>query len=106
MPSEHATSSTSLHFVEWFIGGGTTFGTTTCASSEDAPCRQHCPEGCQSTPCEHELVSGDCTVTEWFDNDGLDNCCGYEADVPLRAGRINVRWNGDYYSWEYADARE
>ena len=101
--TESRQASTSRHSISWYIDAGSIYGLTVCESDESAACRQHCPEGCETWPCGHELVSGDCNVVEWFDNDGLDNCCAYEVSRHLRDGAITVKWEGDFWSWEYAD---
>lgn len=77
-----------------------------CDAPEGSACRVWCDEGCEydteTHRTEHELMdTGECIILGWLAEDPLDAYVGHEA--PTRSGPIRPIWEGDYYSWEYAD---
>lgn len=74
-----------------------------CDAAEGAPCRMECPDGCEVWPCEHGLVdSGQCLELEWLADDYLMELYDGKPHEPC-SGPITIEWQGDYYTWRYAD---
>lgn len=95
------------HTINWRIEQEFITGRLVCTEPPESDCRMVCPEGCESWPCEHELVDGGaCNPIEFIENsDGPVFCYG-GPEAPLRDGEVVFTWNGDYYEWDYADVIE
>lgn len=78
-----------------------------CDANAGAPCRLWCDHGCEyihGHEADELRDQGRCVQIEgWFD-DVFDAYSGRTA--PLRSGSVDFIWEGDYYTWRYADERE
>jgi hypothetical protein len=96
--------------------GGPVRAHFSCTAPEGSSCRQKCSRGCDSeeisTVCgesgSHDFVDGGwtpgkCNVTDWLGEAGMwdESYDGLDADV--RSGPIEATWEGDYYTWDYAE---
>lgn len=78
-----------------------------CDAPEGASCRMWCDEGCEFGTLEHWenhtlRDQGYCTQTEgWFDEEPLELYAGPATE--LRSGPIDLIWDGDCFTWRYAD---
>jgi hypothetical protein len=94
------------HYIRPVLWGGVVSADWTCTAEAGAECRKHCPEGCPTWPCDHELVdSGACMAIDWLENeDWRDLYDGPETTV--RNAEVTLRWDGEGYVWHYADLRD
>ena len=73
-----------------------------CTAPAGAPCHMVCDrsECVESCGCEEPTYRdiGECNYIEWLNNgdDLMENGSGV-AELP-----IDVKWEGDYYSWSFA----
>lgn len=95
--------------------GGPVRAQFSCTAPEGSSCRQVCSHGCDaeemSTICRdsdsHDFIDGtwpegQCNVTDWLSEGTWDESYdGLDADV--RSGPIVASWEGDYYTWDYAE---
>lgn len=80
-----------------------------CDAPEGADCRLECPERCdawgEAGQCEHESIyrdSGECRVLPWLESATWDETYS-GAPTQVRSGRVVVEWDGDGYTWHYAE---
>ncbi len=82
----------------------------TCLGGSDARCHQWCArctegqnEACSCTDPTPLTDQGRCLPTEWLNEDEVLACLDtIGVDTPARSGLIDIAWNGDSYSWTYA----
>ena len=89
------------HRVEYRISGPDVWALLKCDEPEGAQCRLICPDGCESWPCEHELVdAGHCNEIEFIGNAGLalEFREGTE-ETGVVDGEVTINWDGDMYVW-------
>ena len=99
--------SDRLHRIEVTIDtDGGIDAAIVCDAPEGASCRTWCDEGCEFGTSEHWenhtlRDQGYCTQVEgWFDDPF--ECYG-GSTAPLRSGPVDLIWEGDYFTWRYAD---
>ena len=118
------------HSIEWTISHDHLAWTIRCENPPGSGCNTFCrEESCEETgvlsesdgeggfrhPYEHEDDNGvltnvwhtthvdGCTISDWIDNsDGAATCYAGEK-TPVRDGPILLTWEGDDWSWTYAD---
>lgn len=110
------------HFVQHFLRSGDYVSTEfSCTAPEGASCRMACQtcmneqrERCEcgfstfNVECEDRLPDmrdqGCCIQLPWLTEDAPEEC--YDgARQPVRGPDpqpINLKWTGDYYTWDYA----
>lgn len=89
-----------------------------CDADEHAICRTSCAEGCESWGSVsddgtfHQTSDGTfhamqshayCNVTEWINNGDVLETYYDGPDAPVHDGPVLIDWNGDDYTWTYAD---
>ena len=117
------------HSIAWTLQPSWTHGDVACHEPDGADCRLRGGDDCQ---CEswgaiehdehgkpfhevegydeegndiatrHYMLSGDCGIVEWIDNDGAEDCY-IGPEHPMASGPIKPSWEGDNYGWTYLD---
>jgi hypothetical protein len=88
------------HTLHVFIDRDQLCAAIQCHEPEGASCRLNCPNGCESWPCEHELVTGSCNAVEWFGAVSVEECYGATDRQPVYDGMpVVVGWDGDGWFW-------
>ena len=90
--------SAPQHFLQ--IEGDST-PIVVCTAPDDAPCHMVCVT-CEETcycdiPIKRKL--GWCNLAEWMNN---DDCELLEIGTGVALLPIDIEWEGDYYSWSFA----
>lgn len=107
----------SFHAIKVTItSGGPVRAHFTCTAPDGSSCRQVCSHGCDmdeiSTVCgdsgTHDFVDGarpegQCNVTDWLSAEGTWDELYDGLDAVVRSGPIEATWEGDYYTWDYAE---
>lgn len=99
----------TLTLNEWGV-----LAKVTCLGGSDARCHQWCArctegqnEACSCTDPTPLTDQGRCLPTEWLNEDEVLECHDRRHDgrhdTPIRSGLIDIAWNGDSYSWTFAD---
>lgn len=100
--TEHLHHITHTH-VAWY-GIRTEF---TCTGDRTSPCHQYPPTGLEmetwsDADADVFVPHDECWTRFWMEDGDCAALCGPDGE-PVRSGPINVTWNGDCVSWEYAE---
>lgn len=79
----------------------------TCTGDRTSPCHQYPPDDAEMETWGEDdralFVPHDvCWLEQWMTEADCAILCGPDGE-PVHSGPINVTWNGDCVSWEYAD---
>lgn len=97
------TSSGRPHHICVTLEPGSLWATFLCEAQAGASCRKGCPTGCETWPCEHDLVdTGACIPLEWMENGDWQELYDGDPQEPV-SGPVEFIWTGDGYDWRYAE---
>jgi hypothetical protein len=88
------------HFATFILEDGCISAEYTCKAPLDSECHKCCLEGCESRPCEHDLViQQQCNIVEWLENVDIEDA--HHGKVHIFHTPIHVVWNGDAYEYSF-----
>jgi hypothetical protein len=104
-------STVSVHTVTWIIGRGGHYGFFACTAeygswcrSECAVCRGECHGYAGGEPHPHPQRDAErCLVVEHLTEGGTSDELYAGPAAPLRSGPIAPEWDGNTWTWRYAD---
>lgn len=102
----------SGHTIRWTLQPAAVVATVECHEPVGADCRRACD--CENTPdpvevcevCRAPIRVIDCNPSEWIEN--TDGWVGHYVGpaTPLTDGPIEFVWDGDDWTWLYAEERD
>ena len=94
------------HRIEWTLEPEAVTSTFTCDEPAGSSCRMYCAGGCEAEPCDHDDAmqesSDSCNILDWLADDDAERMYSGPPTF-IRNAVITPVWDGNGYSWHYAD---